>query len=148
MNWAVSRPRQLRQEKYWVSYNNKTPITMTELKLFSDDVIKGKWARFVMADGNPCFLAIGPRSIVIKKSKTGIIGRRLIEVRELSVIEQIIQFLEKQFPQDLTPAEMTNRILKPLVNAVLHCREFDEVLSLFKSIETKRNLPSSPRSPS
>lgn len=121
---------------------------MTELKLFSDDVIKGKWARFVMADGNPCFVAIGPRSIVIKKSKTGVMGRRLFEVRDLKDIEQIVAFIIERYPQDLTPAAMTNRILKPLVNAVLHCREFDEVVQLFKSIETKHSPPSGRRSPS
>lgn len=144
----MNRRRQHWQENNWVSHNNKHPLTVTELILFSDDVIKGKWARFVMADDNPCFLAIGPRSIVIKKSKTGVIGRRLIEVRDLKVIEQIIAFVIVNFPQDLTPADMTNRILKPVVNAVLHCRELDEVVQLFKSIEIKHSPPSNPRSPS
>ena len=111
---------------------------MTELKKFSDDVIKGKWARIVMSDGSPCYLAIGPRSIVIKKSKSGIIGRKCYEIRSLKRIEQMVLALDAAFPQDLTPVKMTNRILKPLVNAVLHCHDITETVDLFKRLEIEK----------
>ena len=109
---------------------------MTELKTFSDDVIKGKWARIMMADGNPCFLAIGPRSIVIKKSKSGVIGPKLYEIRNLKQIECVIEIFTRNYCDDLTPAGMTNSILKPAVNAVLHCKNLDQVLSVFKTAQS------------
>ena len=108
---------------------------MTVLNQFSDDVIKGKWARIVMSDGNPCYLTIGPRSIVIKKSKSGIVGPRLYETRNLKVIERIVENFIQNYSRDLTPNGMTNSILKPVVNAVLHCQKLDQVISVFKSAE-------------
>ena len=113
---------------------------MTRLVRFSDDVIKGKWARIIMDDGSPCFIAIGPRSIVMKKSKTGIIGPRVFEVRHLKVVEQITSKLKHQFPQDLTPAGMTNVFLRPVVNAVLHCETLQEAINVLGS--TENTIPS------
>ena len=121
---------------------------MTGLNQFSDDLIKGKWARIVMADGNPCYVAIGPRSIVIKKSKSGIIGPRLYEVRDLESIERMVDTLIEKFPEDLTPLGMTNCILRPVVNAVLHVNNLEQVVGLFKSIETMHNPLSARLSPS
>lgn len=110
---------------------------MTGLKKFSDDVIKGKWARIIMDDGKSCYIAIGPRSIVIKESNLGIIGPKLFEVRNLVVIEQIIKDLIQLYPDDLTPGGMTNRILKPVVNAVMHCRQLEQAVLVLKSIENR-----------
>ena len=109
---------------------------MAVVKQFSDDVILGKWARIAMDDATPCYVAIGPRSIVIKKSNAGLIGPRLYEVRNINIIERIIENIMDIFPNDLTPVDMTNPILKPVVNAVLHCNELDRVVGLFKSMET------------
>ena len=108
---------------------------MTKLVRFSDDVIKGKWARIILTDGSPCFIAIGPRSIVMKKSKTGIIGPRIFEVRQLPVVEKIAAKLSDQFPQDLTPANMTNTFLRPVVNAVLHCTSLNEAIEVLANID-------------
>ena len=102
----------------------------------------------MMGDGNPCYIAIGPRSIVIKKSKSGIIGSRLFEVRDLKKIERIIRTLTVNFPDDLTPGDLNNRILKSVVNAALHCNELDQLISLFKAIETTHSLPLTLLSPS
>lgn len=84
-----------------------------------------------MSDGSPCYLAIGPRSIVIKKSNSGIFGPTIYEVRNSKVIEGIIDVLIDKFPHDVTPQDMTNRILKPVANAVLHCDELEQVAGLF-----------------
>ena len=115
---------------------------MTGINRYSDDLVKGKWARMVMADGNPCYVAIGPRSIVIKKSKSGIFGPRIYEIRDIESIERIVDVLIEKFPQDLTPHGMTNGILRPVVNAVLHNKTLEQVAGLFKSIETVHNPPS------
>ena len=109
---------------------------MTQLVRFSDDVIKGRWARIKMADGMPCYVAIGPRSIVIKKSKSGIIGSRLYEIRHLPTIEVMADELKHKFQNVLTPKGMTNSTLRPVVNAILHHEALDEVTLFFKSLES------------
>jgi len=108
---------------------------VTQLTLFSDDVIKGKWARIMMANGEPCFIAIGPRSIVIKKSKTGIIGPRIFEVRCLALVEKIALSLSTKFPQSKTPSGMKNPLLRPIVNAVLHCQNLQQAVDLLRNAD-------------
>ncbi len=108
---------------------------VTRLVKFSDHMLKGKWARIIMSDEQPCFIAVGPRSLVLKRSKTGIVGPRLFEIRRLQHLEKIAASLNQQFPKDLTPAGMTNSLLRPIVNAVLHCRDLDETLTTLKNVE-------------
>ncbi len=97
--------------------------------------MKGKWARITMSDGKYCFIAIGPRSLVLKRSKTGIIGPKLFEIRRLHQVEEIATILKQKFPQDLTPQAMTNSLLKPVVNAILHCNDLDDALVTLRSVD-------------
>lgn len=108
---------------------------MTGLHEFSDDIVKGKWARIAMADGCPCYVAIGPRSIVIKRSWRGIFGPRLYEIRDIDSIEKMISALNEKFPDDLTPQGMSNATLRPVVNAVLHFKSLEQAVALFHSLE-------------
>ena len=83
---------------------------MTQLIRFSDHVIKGNWARITMTDGQYCFIAIGHRSLVVKRSRTGIVGPRLFEVRRLDQVQTIAASLDIKFPKNLTPQAMTNSL--------------------------------------
>ena len=87
-----------------------------------------------MTDGQYCFIAIGHRSLVVKRSRTGIVGPRLFEVRRLDQVQTIAVSLDRKFPKDLTPQAMTNSLLKPIVNAVLHCKSLDNALTTLKSV--------------
>jgi hypothetical protein len=47
----------------------------------------------------------------------------------------MVNELKDKFPEDLTPQGMTNSILCPVVNAVLHFKTLEQVVRLFRAIE-------------
>lgn len=100
---------------------------MAELIRFLDDDYKGRWANIVMDNGDPCWVSIAQTGILVKKSKIGLFGAKLYEQKNVYKAAKTAQALSAQYPDDLTPVEMWNPVLKSIVNAVLHCDNLAEV---------------------
>ena len=100
---------------------------MTKLTGFMDNDGKGLWANIRMDNGDPCWIGIAKTGITVKKSRIGLFGAKLYEEKNLFLAARKAAGLGEQFPNDLTPPEMRNPVLKSLVNAVLHCRTIVEV---------------------
>jgi hypothetical protein len=100
---------------------------MTELIRFMDDDRKGRWANIRMDNGDPCWVGIAQTGILIKKSKVGLFGAKLYEEKNIYKAAKTAQALDLQYPDNLTPDEMWNPVLKSIVNAILHCSNLGEV---------------------
>jgi hypothetical protein len=100
---------------------------MTELIRFFDDDHKGRWANIVMDNGDPCWVSIAQTGVLVKKSKIGLFGAKLYEEKNIYKAAKTAKSLNIQYPDDITPTEMWNPVLKSIVNAVLHCHNLAEV---------------------
>jgi hypothetical protein len=100
---------------------------MTELIRFLDDDRKGRWANIRMDNGDPCWVSIAQTGILVKKSKFGLLGAKLYEEKNIYKAAKTAQALSEYYPDDLTPDEMWNPVLKSIVNAILHCSNLAEV---------------------
>ena len=98
---------------------------MTELMGFHDR--KARWARLRMDNGDPCWIGIAQTSVLVKKSNIGMFGAKLYEEKNLYEAAKIAVALHNLYPNDLTPPEMRNPVLKAFTNAVLHCSNLAEV---------------------
>lgn len=101
--------------------------TMTSLLRFLDDDHKGRWANIKMGDGAPCWIGIAQTGVLVKRSKIGLLGAKLYDEKDLYRAADKAMALTEAFPNDLTPAEMWNPVLKAFTNAVLHCSSIEDV---------------------
>ena len=103
--------------------------------------VEGRFANIIMESGEPCWVSLmestetNQISIIIKKSKIGFFGKRLFflttdyERMLLKATE-----LKRQYPNDLTPSNMLNIWLESFANAVLHCKDTNDVKNTFSYI--------------
>lgn len=110
---------------------------MTELIGFLDDDRKGRWANIRMDNGDPCWISIAQTGILVKKSKIGLLGAKLYEEKNVYKAARTAQALNEQYPDDLTPADIWNPVLKSIVNAILHCRNLAEVTRALNEADIK-----------
>lgn len=64
---------------------------------------------------------------MVKKSKMGWFGAKLFDESNVHKLAKTAQYLHAKYPDDLTPSDMWNPVLKAFVNAVLHCSTIVEV---------------------
>jgi hypothetical protein len=100
---------------------------MPELLNFKDDERSGCYAHIKMDNGDPCYISIAQTGILVKKSRLGLFGAKLYEEKNVYRAEWVAKALSEIYPEDLTPHEMKNTILKSITNAVLHCNTLVEV---------------------
>jgi len=100
---------------------------MTTLGRFLDDDRKGRWANVRMDNGDPCWVGIAQRGVLVKKSKIGLFGAKIYEEKNTRKAANTALVLNNLYPRDLTPAEMLSPVLKSIVNAILHCNNLVEV---------------------
>lgn len=100
---------------------------MTKLVRFVDKIGKGCWAGLKMDDNDPCWISVAQDKILVKKSVFGLFGAQLYCERNVYNAGNTARALSEKYPDDLTPPEMTNIVLKAFTNAVLHCSNLSEV---------------------
>lgn len=105
---------------------------MTELLDFIDSNT-ARWARFRLADGDPCWLGIAQSGVLVKRSRMGLLGRKIYEEKNLNQAAQLMHALEMRFPEDRTPSGLWSPVLQPIANAILHCGTIDEVQATLRS---------------
>ena len=112
-----------------------TIFNMTKLFKYLDDGVKGCWSNIRMDNDDPCWIGIADTGVLVKKSKIGLLGRKIYDKGPIINQYEIAEKLHEKFPKDLTPSDITHPILKAFTNAALHCsslEELEEELRKFK----------------
>ena len=99
---------------------------MGKVLAFSHPPKVGHWCRIQMDDGDPCWISIGKDTVIIKKSKLGIFGKKIFEKGPIIEIYARLSKLDEMFPKKLTPEDMTSLALKYFTNAALNSSSLDE----------------------
>ena len=105
---------------------------MTTLKDFTDDG-RACFANVRMDNDDPCWISIASSGVIVKKSKIGLFGEKLYSCQQPG---KLVVILMENYPDSLTPSEMTNPVLKPITNAVLHCSTIDEVKGILNQVSS------------
>ena len=103
---------------------------MTTLKDFTDDG-RGCFANVRMDNDDPCWISVASSGVIVKKSKLGLLGEKLYSCQQPG---KLVVILMENYPDSLTPPGMTNPVLKPITNAVLHCSNLDEVKKILNQV--------------
>lgn len=118
---------------------------MTEVLRWRD-TRNARWARFIMDNGDPCWLSVAQAGVLVKKSRLGILGAKLYEQGNVYGAGQDAARLAETFP-DVAPKGMTNLVLRAFTSAVLHCHSLAEVTRVLnekpQSQASNRSGPSS-----
>jgi hypothetical protein len=88
---------------------------------FADSRAGGCGATIKLPSGDPCFLSIARSSVLVKKSRFGFMGSILYRESNVYKSARTAMALAYLFPEDKTPAGITNPILRSFFNALLHC---------------------------
>jgi hypothetical protein len=103
---------------------------LTTLKDFTDDG-RGCFANVRMDNDDPCWISVASSGVIVKKSKLGLFGEKLYSCQQPG---KLVVILMKNYQDPLTPPEMTNPVLQPITNAVLHCSTLDEVKKILNEV--------------
>jgi len=97
------------------------------------DSQRARWAKLRMPNGDPCWVGIAASGILVKRSKLGLMGPVVFSERNAEQAVQLMRALEDRFARDLTPIGLTSPLLRPVVNAIMHCNDLDEVSRILSS---------------
>lgn len=109
---------------------------MTKLVRFLDNGAKGTWANIRMDNGDPCWIGIAQTGILVKKSKVGLFGRKIYEEKDVYKCAEKAKELHERYPDNLTPDDMIDPVLKSISNSVLHCNDLVEVTLVLNQTES------------
>ena len=100
---------------------------MGTVKAFCHPPKVGHWSRVKMDSGEPCWISISQQGVLIKKSRIGLFGKKIIELKPIDEVYAGLSKLEKMFPNKLTPEDMSSFILQYFTNAALNCKNLEEL---------------------
>jgi hypothetical protein len=86
-----------------------------------------------MDNGDPVFIRVAHSGVVVKKSISGLMGRKLYESQTVYEAATTARALTELFPEHVTPPWITNPILRSFINAALHCSSAAEVTDVFNT---------------
>jgi len=87
----------------------------------------GLGATIQLDSGEPCLMSISPGWVRVKKSRTGLFGPTLYNVRDVQETYETAKALALLFPDSLLPAGFTDPMLSAFANAILHCATCNDV---------------------
>lgn len=87
----------------------------------------GHWSRVKMQSGEPCWISISQQGVLIKKSRMGLFGKKIVDLKPIEDVYAKLDALDKLFPNKLTPDDMTSYILKYFTNAALNSSNLDDL---------------------
>lgn len=102
---------------------------MPKVLFFSDpsNGRPGLGATIQLDSGEPCLMSISPGWVRVKKSRTGLFGSTLYNVRNAHKTAETARALIYLYPNSQLPAGFTDPILCAFANAILHCATCSEV---------------------
>jgi hypothetical protein len=102
---------------------------MPKVLFFSDpsNGRPGLGATIRLDSGEPCLMSISPGWVRVKKSRTGLFGQTLYNVRNARKTAETARALTYLYPNSRLPAGFTDPVLCAFANAILHCSTCSEV---------------------
>lgn len=99
---------------------------MTTLHSFKDEAGLC-FANVRLDNGTPCFVSVAQTGVLAKKSRLGLLGKKLYRERSHEKVAMTAAALDYLFPDRKIPECMSNPVLCAFTNAVLHCPTADDV---------------------
>ena len=91
----------------------------------------GCYANVRMDNGDPVFIRVAHTGVIVKKSISGLMGRKLYESQTVNEAATTARALAQLYPKRVTPPWITNPVLRSFTNAALHCSSAAEVIDVF-----------------
>jgi len=108
---------------------------MSSLGHYKDAGKMGCYSNVTMDNGDPCFISIARNQVLIKKSRMGIFGKKILDSEnDPRDVLDLSAALEKKFPEHLTPPDIVHTILRAFTNAALHCSSLDELEGVLRDL--------------
>lgn len=98
-----------------------------EILNLADNSKWGCGATVRFPSGEPCMLSIAQSSIIVKKSRLGILGAILYKEKDTYKNVRCSVALSYLFPNRLVPTEIMDPNLCAFLNAILHCKNATQV---------------------
>jgi hypothetical protein len=86
-----------------------------------------------MDNGDPVFIRVEQTGVVVKRSISGLMGRKLYESETVNEAATTAKALARLFPKYVTPPWITNPVLRSFINAALHCSSAAEVTDVLNT---------------
>lgn len=90
-------------------------------------------ANLRMDSGEPVFIRVAHTGVVVRRSISGLMGRKLYQSRTVRDAANTATALARLFPKYVTPPWITDPVLRSFVNAALHCSSAAEIDDLFNT---------------
>lgn len=87
----------------------------------------GLGATIQLDSGEPCLMSIAPGWVRVRKSRTGLFGPTLYNVRNAHKTAETARALTYLYPDNYLPTGFTDPVLCAFANAILHCATCREV---------------------
>jgi hypothetical protein len=87
--------------------------------------------------GEPCSMSIAPGWVWVKKSRFGLFGRTLYNVRNVHKTAETAKSLTYLYPDSLLPTGFTDPTLCAFANAILHCATCNDVATVLNEAVTR-----------
>lgn len=102
---------------------------MPKVLFFSDpsNGRPGLGATIRLDSGEPCYMSIAPGWVRVKKSRFGLFGLTLYNVRNAHKTAETARALTYLYPNNQLPEGFTDPLLSVFANAILHCATCHEV---------------------
>lgn len=85
------------------------------------------WSRVNLASGEPIWISVAESSIVVKRSRLGIMGAKLYLESNVDKAARTAQTLDAEVAEYNTPTEMTNPVLRVFTQAALEAESAAEL---------------------
>lgn len=93
----------------------------------------GCCANVRLDNGDPVFISVAQSGVVVKKSISGVMGRKLYKSETVNEATITANALAQLFPDHAIPPWITNPVLRSFINAALHCSSASEVNDVFNT---------------
>ena len=81
-----------------------------------------------------CQISVEQTGVIVKKFIKGMVGLKEYGREAVYDADKIGTVLHQLYPDDLSPQEMKNPVLKSFTNAILHCSNLDEVTRVLNKV--------------
>jgi len=95
---------------------------MGTLLRFMDSQGMACWSRVDLESGEPVFISIAQGSVLVRRSRLGILGVKLYEENNIHNCVKVAYALDMQIRHYLTPPGMTNAVLRVFTQVALESR--------------------------
>ena len=89
------------------------------------------YASLRLGNGEPCHISVARKSIIVRRSRFGLFGRKLYRELDAGRNAAVAEALDALYPANLLPRGFSNPMLSAFTNSVLQCGSAEEVTCMF-----------------